>query len=826
MTVRVQEISLQGFRAYLAKQSFDLRQGKSLAVFAPNARGKSSLVDAIDFFFSDSGTISKLGLKKSDTQAGPEALEHVAAEAKKIPPSVGLVFRKSPDKEQPAIRPIQRPAAVRPAIATAIRSGCKHDFVIRGHELRAFVEEHTPETRYSEVSKWFGLTPLVTAQKNLRTLRREVTKAVGDQSLLATRAKDVANATLGAVTSLEESDLLKWINDVLLAALDKSIRLVSLSEEDPGYLTLKERKKAEDDTIGVTGLEQLLLAISSIRDVKEETTLGRLVDFKTTVVALRSAIEAEAKERATAEKSVFSTVWEEAQRLLSDDSTQIADCPVCETPFEETRYGSRVAVSAGLTSRLALLTNYKAAADSLARAQMAATKAQTHLISAIDSLEKLLASGKFDDELAALQPFFGGLRSWTPSTALPDDAQALEVVRTLSLVVADRVKAIRERQGEATYAGAIVKIGELRRIAANIRLAKGEREELKKIGRALEESALRIDKEISAHIASLLDELRDEINNIFSKIQGPAGAAVTVGLEPPDPDAKGKLKLGLVIDFADNRKGVNPAGYLSDSQVHSIALSLRLAAIKLFNSSFPFIVLDDIVTSYDADHRKAVAAMIAEDFKDFQFVLVTHDERFYRYLKDHMPQNNWAFKQISHIEKDFGPRLVDHRVSDEVIEAKLAQGQHASNEIRQAEEEWLLRKAREFGISLRIRDIDKPYSYDRGEVASGLATFLNGVGIKTPVLPGFSNPLWTSLQSGEVENFGSHFQDNPNATGSVGDEAARWAEFKQFRDLFKCKCGSTRFKRPKVGVTRPLCYKCETPFEFIAPAPVAPPAQS
>lgn len=83
MTMRLVELSLQGFRAYLAQKSFDLRPGKSLAVFAPNAKGKSSLIDAIEVFFSESGTLKRLGQKKSDTKAGPEALDHVAAETKR-----------------------------------------------------------------------------------------------------------------------------------------------------------------------------------------------------------------------------------------------------------------------------------------------------------------------------------------------------------------------------------------------------------------------------------------------------------------------------------------------------------------------------------------------------------------------------------------------------------------------------------------------------------------------------------------------------------------------------------------------------------------------
>lgn len=817
MTTRLIEISLQGFRAYLAPQSFDLRPGKSLAVFAPNAKGKSSLVDAIEVFFSESGTLTRLGLKKSDTKAGPEALEHVAAEKKKVTPSIRLGFRDSSGTEQSAIRLVKRPPADRSPVATTIMADCKHNFVIRGHELRSFVENHTPEDRYSEVSKWFGLSPLVIAQKNLRTLRREVTRMLSDESLLTTRVSDIKKATGGAVASLSESDILKWINDVLLAALDKTIQLGSLRGDDGGYVTLKERKKAEDDALGLSGLEQLLYALRAIAEEKDGALNGHATDFRTAVEELDKNIALEAKERTAAEKSVFAGVWEAAQRLFADSAVALAECPVCDTPLERTQHGSRDAVLASTDANLALLAGYKGAVDALRKSQTATRQAHSQYRAASQSLSTLLAAGKFEAELESLKPFFTALEGWTLTDPRPDDTAALLTIAQLTEKVSASAKAIRERQGEATFAGAVMKVSELRRIAENIRLAQLEREELHKIAESLDQSALRIDKDIASHVASLLDGLRDEINRLYSKIQGSTGTAVAVGLEPPDPEAKGKLKLGLVIDFADNRKGVNPVGYLSDSQVHTIALSLRLAAIKLFNPTFPVVVLDDIVTSYDADHRKAVAAMMAEDFRDFQFILVTHDERFFRYLKDHMPAGGWQFKQITAIEKDYGPRYVDHKITDEIIEAKLANGDHAATEIRQAEEEWLLLKAREFGISLRIRDIDKPYTFDRGEVASGLASFLKDLGLKTPVLPGFSNPLWTSLQTGEVENFGSHFQDNPSASGSVGDERERWSEFKQFRSLFRCACGSVRFKRPKVGVKKPLCHKCETPFAFAEP---------
>lgn len=225
-------------------------------------------------------------------------------------------------------------------------------------------------------------------------------------------------------------------------------------------------------------------------------------------------------------------------------------------------------------------------------------------------------------------------------------------------------------------------------------------------------------------------------------------------------------------------------------------------------------VLDDVVTSYDSDHRKAIAALLATELAKFQIIVVTHDELFFRYLEEHLPKANWQFKRIKTLDEEFGPRFHDHMVTDTLIESLWKGGDSAANEIRQAEEEWLIRKAREFGVAVRIRDVHGAHRYDRGELAMAIQKFLKESGVDVPLVEGISNPFFNSLQKGNVENFGSHFSDDPSAWGSIGDEKKRWSEFREFRDFFVCKCGSKKFKRPKVGVKKALCARCETPFVF------------
>ena len=171
--ITIERLSIAGFRAYLREQEVALRQGarpKSLAVFAPNAKGKSSLVDALEFFFSEDGTLERLGQRRSGRQAGREALEHVKAQAEGIASSVGVAFH-SEEGPFDGSRLVAAHYEPKPEAAERVRRARKLDFIIRGYQLRHFVDRQEPSERYKEISAWFGLSALLDIQNNLRAVR-------------------------------------------------------------------------------------------------------------------------------------------------------------------------------------------------------------------------------------------------------------------------------------------------------------------------------------------------------------------------------------------------------------------------------------------------------------------------------------------------------------------------------------------------------------------------------------------------------------------------------------------------------------------------------
>lgn len=813
-------LDLTGFRAYLKPKNFDFSKKRCLAIFAPNGNGKSSVIDALEFMLSKDGTLERLGQRAINNQAGPTALAHNLAKEAEIVPTVaiGIISGKEVTNGSRAAAGAKRPI---PAVATTINTCFVVPPIIRGHALRTFVEIHTPEQRYTDVANWLQLGPLVEVQRNLRSLRTQIKTAAEDKTALHRVDTQLAKETAQSIQTWDPAAVLSHVNQLILAPLDPKLAFTSLNALDPTYPELKTRAKAEENKIGLAGLRQIRKAAAALwqetadADSGENVVSGTVPTFDAAIAVLAAAEAKEADERNKAAGTVFQAVWKAAGPLFADDAALPEVCPVCTTPLADTAAGSAKGILDHVTKHLEELADYAAAKKARDDAKTSATKAHTQLIASLPGLIGLLS-----DEDAALKSdlvtFQAGVVNW-PKSAAPASASIIALIGKFLATLDQAISDIEEKQGDHTYIKAKAKIDRLLELEDERNLALKTNDELGKLSEALTAQTASISAEIRKKVQALLDNLRKPMNDIYKMIQG--DGAKPIRLELPDEDDTNQQRLNLLIDFAVNRTGVQPAGYLSDSQIHSVALALRMAAIKQFNTDAPIIALDDIVTSYDADHRRTIAALIATMFSDCQILITTHDERFFNYLKDQLEAKTWHFTRIIGLDPSYGPRFADHKVSDEMIEARWAAGQSAANEMRQAEEEWLLGTCRDFGVSVRIRPLERAYSYERSELASALSGFLKGAKLEPAPVPGVNNRFLTSLAAGTIENFGSHFQEVPYGDGSIGDEKARWDEFKAFRDQFACnKCGRTRFQRP-LTLKKPVCAHagCEAQFEFAVP---------
>lgn len=813
----IRSLELSGFRAYLNPKKFDFSQKRCLAIFAPNGHGKSSLIDALEFLFSKDGTLERLGQRTVNNQAGPVALAHNLAEELKIAPEVSICVQsgQSTTSGTRAAIGANRPI---PSVAVAVNSCFAVSPIIRGHTLRAFVESQSPEQRYSDVAHWLQLGPLVDVQKNVRSLRSQVKSAAEDDTELRSVDAQLVKLTANALRTWNTAAVLAYVNDIILAPLDPELRLSGLVDGDPTYLELESRAAAEESELGLASLRQIrsateILWIETAHVENEKAIIGGAIPtFEAAVESLLAARNAELDERRKAEQSLFKALWEAAEPLFSQEGWAPDVCPICVTPIQNTGAGSSGAIRMHLAQHLKELSDYAVAKDALDSAEVAAANAHIKLVTVLPLLISHLPS--YEESLKAkLVTYQADLARW-PQTAVPVSTEIQSEIAKLLKKLVEAIAEIESKQGDHTYTKAKAKIERLVDLQAERDLALRKRDELGKLSNALAAQATVISSEIRAKVQALLNELQEPMNDIYKSIQG--ASAVPIRLELPSEDEANQQRLNLLIDFAKNRSGVPPGGYLSDSQIHSVALALRMAAVRQFNYGAPLIALDDVVTSYDADHRRSISGLIASKFDNCQVLITTHDERFFNYLKDQLEAKTWHFARIIGLDPAYGPRFADHKISDEMIDARWGAGESAANEMRQAEEEWLLGICRDFGVSVRIRPLDRAYTYERSELASALGGMLKEIKLVPSLVAGVNNRFLDSLIKGEIENFGSHFQDGPYGDGSIGDEKARWAEFTAFRGQFACKnCKRTKFKRP-IALKRPVCAfeGCEAQFEF------------
>ncbi|MFA7341094.1 MAG: hypothetical protein WC028_30200 [Candidatus Obscuribacterales bacterium] len=810
----LKKLEMSGFRAYLKPKTFEFADRKSLAVFAPNGHGKSSLVDAFEFMFSENGTLERLGLRAINNSAGPSALAHYKASEKSIQPEVKLWLKAGSSTEE-IIRKATGTSRTRPLALEPLIECFTVSPIIRGHELRAFVERQTSEDRYKDVVRWFDLEPLLRVQRNLKELRKRLKADVENEQPIKEIDRAVSNLTANTLTSWNDDLVLDYARK-LASAADTTLVLDRLDGADPAYLELARRCKDEEERLGIEGLQQIRRTALSLYEEQDFQTggkcIGHIAALETAVSQLKEAVEHENEEKSSAAKSVFARLWQAAEPLFCDQNIDIQNCPVCATPIATSEAGSAEIIHQHLKSNLSELEKYAKSVEQskLAETNVASTKSSTKatlgaLLGILDShhsnaksileisLKKLENSGEWD---------------------VQDAETAKSTIRDLIKSVDCKLAELSQNLSQASYCNVHAAISALIAI-------KNERHYLLLKQSALSDLSDQVTIQsnfligkIREIVQKILDKLTVPINSIYKEIQG--ANAVAIKLELPSDEELVMHKLHLLVDFAGNGSRVQPSGYLSDSQIHSLALAIRLAGIKLFNDKAPILILDDIVTSYDADHRRNICSLLAKEFTEFQVIVTTHDERFFLYLKDQLGDQPWHFTRIIRLEDDNGPIFGDHRITETMIASAWSEGRSAANEIRQAEEEWLLQISREFGVDVRIRALERSYSYERAELADALAEFLKKLNMVPPVVSGVSNRFLISLQQGVIENFGSHFQDTPYGTSSIGDEKVRWREFTEFREKFACpRCGKKRFQRPN-SLRKPVCSAtaCETQFAF------------
>lgn len=130
------------------------------------------------------------------------------------------------------------------------------------------------------------------------------------------------------------------------------------------------------------------------------------------------------------------------------------------------------------------------------------------------------------------------------------------------------------------------------------------------------------------------------------------------------------LTLGLIFDEDDE----DPRSYSSEGHLDSLGLCIFLAFAKLYNK-YNLLILDDIISTVDLDHKEMVIRLLFEKFPDYTFIITTHNKLWYEQLQRLASSNNmrhkFTFMEIIDWDKTEGPILSKNINSKKRIEEHL-----------------------------------------------------------------------------------------------------------------------------------------------------------
>ena len=774
------------------------RKKTNVAIFGRNGTGKSSLIDSLEYYFSEKGTLGILGKKKTETQAGPAAIRHLNAKAD-VGTYVHMSFKQGED-EFGALHPFS--SRLTNAAERVLRH-TKVPFIIRENDLNRFVLATKPNERYNELAGWLRMETLSKIQDNLKALRKRLKDESGRNGGISERLKDLGECTGGKILEWDEPKILDWLNENVLSRLGVKNRFKTLSEKDPAFQELKDLAEIERKQTNPDNLRNLLATINGLHAqsaVRQENPIGKIAMFEAAASDFNDASSKEERIRDETKETIFNEVWKSAKVLLGDRN-DLDRCPVCETEFSASPHGSRDSVRANISDNLSKLDEY-------AKAEKEKDHAEAQLNAARQDLGKELV--KFLAQAGSTYPhgdvdtYGKSLEAWRNGKGVPGSTDVLDALADLRASVEGMVERFGQN-GECSFGDAFDKVQELLEITAKLDLITRTKEEMSTAYDAVTEQSNAFNGTIAEHIQNRVCSLTSEMNAIYKDIRGSddvPGIRIALGKEGGVEQRTAQLFIDL-----EEHEGLSPSGFQSQSQINTLALAFRLAAIRMFNDA-KIIILDDVVSSYDEEHRSNIATVLDEHFKDFQIVLSTHEKTFFDSLQYAVDKNRWQFREIQYLKPGYGPIFDDHKTDIEKIKEKHGMNETAGNDMRRLVEKRLYDICADFQTQIKIR---KNGRYEMEELKASLNNFLNKKNLAVPKNP-YGESILEILGRMSTLNRGSHYRHGQSS--SVGDEKHDLKIIEYFLGLFTCqKCGRDRFVR-KNGMPTCRHKKCGAEFSF------------
>jgi energy-coupling factor transporter ATP-binding protein EcfA2 len=641
MSEKVQRLSMHAFRGVPGEMGVDFGKGDSIVIYGDNGTGKSTIADALEWYFT--GEIELLS-----HEGRQHAVRYVGGEDNGVT-SVEVLTNGALGGK--VVFPDERP----PDMFQGIR---RETFLLRGRTLADFINK-TKTEKWKALVDILGLDAIESLREDLQRARndlRKKSKAAEEEARTYQRALASGSAAVSQDTVLAN---LQEICGALGVDPPQSLE----QSDDPSWLTAAVGASASVSE--ATDRERFLAEIKTLRTpAVDQRIVGAWNDL---VASERARLLPRA------------SLVREAKRLFEAGAIDRGHCPLCGQTVDDRTLAESI--------ENALVEVMEASRDLERFRDPVAQQADD-----LDALhEKRLSIHGRAIAMGLDLPAVPDV----PRAAIRDSLDALAPVpfEAITSALADIRKWDREAGKLARKVSPpqpSTRDTQLVMLAALCQQVNAWRLAEKRAARARRALDL-AERVFDAYqtrqkddLAELLKRISHQVGRIYSALH-PGEDLDAVSVEPWT--AKG---VELAIEFYGSRQRP-PHGVLSESHLNSLAIALFLAMAESFNEQIGFLVLDDVINSFDVEHRGRLAELLADGFSDWQLIVLTHDQQFFEHLSRRAP--SWRKLEFTSWSYTAGPRTTQYETTSILMNARerLESGdaQGAATKARRALEELL-----------------------------------------------------------------------------------------------------------------------------------------
>lgn len=628
--MKIKKLTIRGIRGIKDEISFDLN-GNSLLLFGKNGTGKSSVTDAIEWFYYDK--VENLSNEEIG-RGGLPAIRNTFLQDN-VESKVSIEFI-SDEKKYSFTKLLNSHLRSSNLNNEYIEKSKKENLILRYSDLMSFIIASKSD-KLSYLSSIIGFDDITKHKKILKSGLNHIKAKFKTRNFeleINRRNANILKILEENITSDER--FIEKINEIIK---DLGERIESLEDIE---ILMQKFKKREDSKI-IAEIEYIKRLIQKIYDVNQN-----LKNIKEQYYSFYQIFQ-EIKSNINDLKSiVLIRLWEEGIKILNVWKEE--KCPLCS---------NQINLEEVLNNLKNQLESVKAIKEKSERLKELKQEIKKEIERQLVILKTASNDTEFyKDELKEnVEKFMADLENYGAKintelekdilneNLIKDIVISEELSNTLTNFLENKLSSLKDKIKGNRVLEAQEKIIQVKRDYEEIKSLKKEKEVLEEIYKLLENLYDSLTQKQKVELENFIKNFSQEINYYYTK------------LHPDEPitdfrintiDDEDELK-GITIEYKFYEKDTSsPQRYLSESHLNSLGIAFFLASVKVFNKANKFFILDDVLSSFDFEHKSRFLDMLLELSKEYQIILSTHEEEIYKLIDS--KDKSWVLYKLSEIQ--------------------------------------------------------------------------------------------------------------------------------------------------------------------------------